>query len=188
VRPAALLDASVLYSATMRSVLLYLGRFGLFRPLWSEAIEEEWTRAVLRRQQDGAASRLRRACHLMNHELPSARIVGFAPLVPALTLPDPDDRHVLAAAIHGAAQFIVTMNLRDFPKRVLGLHGVAGVHPDRFALSLIEQDAGIALRAFAADRARMAGPPLDRDAYLALVGRAGLRRTAKALALHADLL
>jgi len=71
-----------------------------------------------------STARLERVAELMNCAVADCLVVGFEPLEAGLTsLPDPNDRHVLAAAIHSGAREIVTFNLRDFPDAVLGPYG-----------------------------------------------------------------
>ena len=115
-------------------------------------------------------------------------VTGHEPLIPGLTLPDPNDRHVLAAAIDGGANAIVTMNLRHFPKSVLGRHGIEAINADRFACTPLDRHRANFLAALAADRARLRNPPMDREAYLVLLGRSGLRRTVAAIRPDVDLL
>ena len=105
---AAVLDANVLYSYPLTSVLLELAEARLYRPIWSKDIHEEWIRAVTRTRPDIAPEKLERRRAAMDHALPDACVSGCERLVPAIELPDPDDRHVVAAAIRAKAQVIVT--------------------------------------------------------------------------------
>lgn len=96
---AAVLDANVLYSYPLTSVLLELAEARLYRPIWSKDIHEEWIRAVTRSRPDIAPEKLERRRAAMDQALPDACVSGYQRLVPAIELPDPDDRHVVAAAI-----------------------------------------------------------------------------------------
>ena len=96
----ALLDASVLYRATARSILLYLAVAGVFRARWSETIQDEWVRALLRNDPSINANRLARTRALMDAHIPDAAVAGHDSLIADLALPDANDRHVLAAAIY----------------------------------------------------------------------------------------
>jgi predicted nucleic acid-binding protein len=116
---AAVLDANVLYSYPLTSVLLELAEARLYRPIWSKDIHEEWIRAVTRSRPDIAPEKLERRRAAMDQALPDACVSGYQRLVPAIELPDPDDRHVVAAAIRAKAQVIVTFNEKDFPAAVL---------------------------------------------------------------------
>ncbi len=68
----------------------------------------------------------------MDRAFPAASLSGVESLIPALSLPDPGDRHVLAAAIHALADLIITVNLKDFPTAVLTSHSIVAAHPDPF--------------------------------------------------------
>ncbi len=176
--PVAFLDASVLYPSTIRSVLMFLAAFDAFRPQWSEDVHREWTAALARDRPDLDAKRIARTRALMEAHLPNAMVAGYQRHIAKLVLPDPDDRHVLAAALHGKAHVIVTSNLKHFPKAVLKSHGITARHPDAFVCDLISADLDRAVQAFAADRARMANPPKSAAEYLAGIRASGLTKAA----------
>jgi hypothetical protein len=130
----AFLDACVLYPPLVRALLIGAAEAGLFTPLWSARVLDEWRIATaskrgLRAEDDAVAVQSQ-----MESLFPDARIE------PAdetdIRLPDPADRHVLAAAVSGGAGVLVTFNLRDFPRRVLAAHGVEARHPDGFLWEL----------------------------------------------------
>ena len=177
----ALLDACVLYPTVMREVLLGVARRGLFRPLWSARILEEWARAAARPGGGGEAV-ARGEIALLRAAWPGREVADDPVREAALYLPDPADRHVLAAAIAGGAEVIVTLNLRDFPARVLAGHGLRAAHPDAFLRALFAQDpeavraAGEEVRA---EAERLAGEPWEMRR---LMKKAGLPRLGKALA------
>ena len=131
-RVTAFLDASVLYSAPLRDLLMHLAMRDLFLARWSDRVHEEWITALLRNRSDLTPERLARTRRLMDDNIDDALVRGYEPIVDQLTLPDPNDRHVLAAAIHGGASVIVTVNLRDFPTNILTTHGIEAQHPDTF--------------------------------------------------------
>ena len=128
----AFLDASVLYPAPLRDLLLELAVADLYRAKWSNSVHGEWIRAVLRNRPDLTPAQLERTRDLMNAHVRDALVVGFEPLIEMLDLPDPDDRHVLAAAVKGRADLIVTANLKDFPAEKLDDWGIEAQHPDQF--------------------------------------------------------
>lgn len=134
-RYTVVLDACVLYPAPLRDLLLSLAEDGLFRARWSDSIHEEWIRNLLLNRDDLSREKLLRTVGLMNQAIEDATITGFDYLIPALALPDADDRHVLAAAIVGHADAIVTFNLRDFPEQATQAHGVEVLHPDDFLVA-----------------------------------------------------
>lgn len=115
----AVLDANVLHSYPLTSLLLELAEARLFRPAWSADIHAEWQRSVLAARPGTDPAMLERRRAAMDTALPDACVSGYAPLIASLTLPDPDDRHVLAAAIRAKAQVIVTFNESDFPAATL---------------------------------------------------------------------
>ena len=124
-------DACVLYPAPMRDFLIRLATAGLFAAKWTDRIHDEWTRSLLATRPD-LANALKRTRSLMDQAVPDCLVEGYEPLIEGLSLPDPDDRHVLAAAIRAGAQTIVTINLRDFPAPSLAPFGIEAVHPDTF--------------------------------------------------------
>jgi predicted nucleic acid-binding protein len=87
----------------------------LYRAKWSHRVHEEWIVAVLRNRADLTREQLERTRDLMNAHVRDALVTDFEPLIETLSLPDPDDRHVLAAAIKGHADMILTTNLKDSP-------------------------------------------------------------------------
>ena len=100
---AALLDANVLYPAPMRDILLQLAVTDLFRAKWSAEIHGEWIEALLRNEPHRDRAVLERTRSLMDQSVRDCLVTGHEILVPQLELPDPGDRHVLAAAIAAAA-------------------------------------------------------------------------------------
>jgi len=112
----AILDANVLYSASLRDVLLQLAFAGFYQARWSADIDEEWKRNLLVARPE-LAERIERTQAVMRRAVPDALVTGYGAHIPNLVLPDPDDRHVLAAAIAAEAEVIVTFNTRDFPMR-----------------------------------------------------------------------
>lgn len=137
----ALYDACVLYPAPLRDLLMELAGTGLFRARWTDEIHNEWIENLLENEPHRQRAKLERTRDLMNMAILDCLITGYEPLIPALTLPDPDDRHVLAAAIQGRADVIVTYNLKDFPDAALSSHGIEAQHPDDFVSNLISLDA-----------------------------------------------
>jgi len=177
----ALYDASVLYPAPLRDLLMHLAATELFRARWSEAIHNEWMGSLLRDRQDITREQLERTRDLMNATVLDCLVVGFEDLIPVLTLPDADDRHVLAAAIRARADVIVTTNLRDFPPDVLARYGVEAQHPDEFVHYLIDLSPGPVCRAVKAHRASLKNPPKSVGEYLDTLSRQSLPETVSAL-------
>lgn len=128
----AVFDSSVFYPAPLRDLLLQLATLELFQAKWSEEIESEWVSSLLGDRPDLTLKRLERTKKMAQSAIPDCLINGYQPLVKSLSLPDPGDRHVLAAAIHSKAQVIVTYNLKDFPEHSLTSFGIEAQHPDLF--------------------------------------------------------
>jgi predicted nucleic acid-binding protein len=126
-----LLDACVLYPTIVREVLTGVAAEGAFTPLWSPRILEEWRRAALR---NGADDRVTIA--LLEDRFRQAAVQVKDTDIEMLSLPDVNDRHVLAAAITGEAEAIITFNLKDFPGRALARYDMRAIHPDAFLWSL----------------------------------------------------
>lgn len=171
---AAFLDANVLYPATLRSVLIELALAGAFHPLWSERVHDEWTRSLQRDRPDLSPDRIARTRALMLAHVDDAMVTGFEPLIETLSLPDPDDRHVLAAAIHGGATVIVTANVKDFPAMALVAHDIMALPPDDFITGLLADDPQSVIAALSADRASLKHPPMTTETYLVALERVGL--------------
>jgi predicted nucleic acid-binding protein len=115
----AFYDANVLYPAELRNLLMHLAMTGLFRARWSAGVHEEWITGLLRNRPDLSREKLERTRMLMDKHAEDALVTGYEDLIEGLQLPDPDDRHVLAAAIWARADVIVTANVRDFPADIL---------------------------------------------------------------------
>ena len=140
----ALFDACVLYPAPLRDILLRLACGNLFRARWSAQIHDEWIRSLLQNRPD-LAGKLQRTRDAMDRAVADCLVTGHEVLIPGLILPDPNDRHVLAAAILGRADVIVTFNLKDFPAAVLGGYGIEAQHPDVFIRHVLDLDEKVAL-------------------------------------------
>ena len=173
----AFLDASVLYPAPLRDLLLELAVSDFYRAKWSDAVHDEWMRALLRRRPDIPATRLKRTRQLMDAHVRDALVSGFEELVPSISLPDPDDRHVVAAAIHGEADVILTANLKDFPISALAPHALEAEHPDDFLACLCRESPGRFLESLECVRTRLRNPPVSRDDHLGMLRRVGLNST-----------
>ncbi|KIG11091.1 PIN domain-containing protein [Caballeronia concitans] len=177
-------DACVLYPAPLRDFLMWLGLSGRFRARWSEQIHDEWKRNLLKNRPDLSTEQLDRTAALMNDAIPDAIVSGHEALIAGLTLPDPNDRHVLAAAIRCSANVIVTFNERDFPAAVLDEFGIEAQHPDTFVDDLFDLDPAAVIQAAQRQRKQLRHPPLDIDRYLDIMLKQGMVQTCRALATY----
>ena len=170
-RERVLIDACVLYPTVMREIVLGVAATGVFEPLWSARILEEWRRTALRRGQDAGAE-----IALALSAWPSAEVVPGPE--EEFDLPDPDDRHVLAAAVAGGADALMTLNVRDFPLRVLAAHGVQRREPDAMLAAGATAEVAAAVEEVRARAERLSGDPWGRGR---LLRKARLPRLSKAL-------
>jgi hypothetical protein len=188
-RFTALLDACVLYPVSVADALLSLAVARLYAAKWTTMIEQEWIGNLQARRPE-LTGRLDARRDDMRHAVPDWEVpdAAWRALAPGLSLPDAGDVHVLAAAIAGHADCIVTTNLKDFPAEVLGPYGIEAIHPDDFIVAQIDLDDIAALAAFRDMRARKKNPPLDAEQFTQALERNGLVATAQRLRLAAALI
>ena len=184
--PTAFLDANIMYSAGLRDFLLRLAERHLYSPLWSACIHTEWMRSLLANRPDLKASDLEYIRATIDEHFPDALVTGYEARHAGLDLPDAGDIHVLAAAIEGGADLIVTRNLRDFPVDGIAPHGLAAQDPDDFIVDLIDADLEAVLEAVRGHRAALKNPPRTADEHLVELERPGLPRTVALIQPHHD--
>ncbi len=177
----ALYDACVLYPAPLRDLLMHLALTDLFRAKWTDLIQEEWIRNVLSDRPDLTREKLERVRALMDAHVSDCLVTGYKRLIPTLVLPDPGDRHVLAAAIRGQAGVIVTYNLADFPREALGRYGIEAQDPDDFILRLLSQDRDKVLGAVRDQRLSLRHPPKTPQEMLDTFAQQRLPKTVAVL-------
>ena len=134
-------DDNVLYPSLLRDVLIPVAQRGLVRGRWTDRILDEVFVNLLENRPDLDHAKLARTRELMNASIRDVLVEGYEPLIAAVTLPDPDDRHVVAAAIRAQAQMIVTANLPDFPGEELEKWNIEVKHPDDFLVDQFHLDA-----------------------------------------------
>lgn len=174
----AVLDACVLYPAPIRDLLLHLAHFELYTPKWTAHIQDEWTRNLLLNRKDLSPVQLGKTTAAMQAAYPDADVHHYEPLMDALKLPDPNDRHVLAAAIRCKADVIVTANLKDFPSAVLTPFGIEAQHPDTFIANLVDLSPQRAFQAFLQQVSFLRNPPRSPEQVLDNLRRLGLSTAA----------
>lgn len=177
----AVYDANVLYPAPLRDFLMHLALTGVYRARWTAEIHEEWKRNLLLNRPDLSREQLDRTSSAMDRAVPDALVTGHESLCSSLNLPDPDDRHVLAAAIKCGASVIVTFNLKDFPSDVLESFEVEAMHPDDFIADLFDLDQAAVLQAAQAQRASLRNPPRTAREFLERLSLQGLTQSVKLL-------
>jgi predicted nucleic acid-binding protein len=175
-------DACVLYPASIRDLVVELARTGLLRAKWTLRIHAEWINAAIRERPELERARLERVAELMNAAVLDCLVTDFESLEPGLaSLPDLNDRHVVAAAIHCGAQEIVTFNVRDFPERALRPYGIRAIHPDEFVEHLLGLNAEAVCEAVRRIRRRLVNPPRSAEDMIQNYERHGLAVSASIL-------
>ncbi len=184
----ALLDACVLYSAPVRDLLLRLALTDIYRAKWSPDIHAEWMRNLAANRRDIPQARIDRLRDLMDSHVRDAIVENYAPLIPSLVLPDPNDRHVLAAAITGRADLIVTFNLTDFPDSTLAPFDIEAQHPDQFLRHQFDLSPDLVCAVIRDVRSGLKNPSCSVDEYLATLAKHELHEFAAALRSRSDAL
>lgn len=154
--------------------MIRLAQTRRFQARWTEEIQREWLAALLRHRPELDNAKLQRTMMLINQAVPDCLVTGYGHLIDQLSLPDPNDRHVLAAAIRSGAQVIVTMNLKDFPQEALADFDIDVRHPDDFILDLADLDPAIMTAAAKLQRAALKNPPLSAETFVDTLRRRGL--------------
>ena len=167
---------------------MHLALTDLFRARWTDQIHEEWIRSVIKNRSDLKREQLERTRSLMNSHIRDCLVTDYEDLIGGLTLPDPDDRHVLAAAIRGSASVIVTFNLDDFPSEYLDKFGIETQHPDEFITHLIDLVPAAVCLAAKRHRASLKNPPKTVDEYLSALANQRLPETISRLREYEDLI
>jgi predicted nucleic acid-binding protein len=184
----AVYDANILYPAPLRDLFIRVAQAGLVRARWTDTIHDEWVRNVLRNNPRLSPERLARTRSLMNEAIRDCLVTGYEDLIASLSLPDPDDRHVLAAAIRAGAEVIVTYNLGDFPSATLACFDIEAQHPDDFLLSLFDLAPDAVCAAVKRQRESLHHPPKTAQELLATLEGHGLTQAVARLRQFIDVL
>ncbi len=174
---AVIYDACVLYPAPLRDLLMHLAMTGLFRAKWTNHIQDEWITSLLRTRPDLTLTQLTRTRQLMDLHVLDALVEDYEHLIDRLVLPDPADRHVLAAAIASKSSLIVTWNLKHFPEQLLKPYGTAAVSPDDFVMDQIDLSADLVMQAIRRHKDSLRSPALTWMEYLENLEKQGLSKT-----------
>lgn len=170
------LDANILVPIVYRDILLWFAHYDLFTPKWSKNILSEWER-VMKKMQVPEVEIIKRLSW-PNQAFPDALVTNYEELIESLTLPDPKDRHVLAAAIKTNANVIVTNNLKDFPEDYLNNFGLSAKNVDDFLTDIIDLNSKKAISAFREMVLHLNNPPMDELDVLDSMRNRGLKATA----------
>jgi predicted nucleic acid-binding protein len=179
VRFKAILDTNVVYPVIIRDLLFWFAHYDLYTPKWSENIFDEW-KSVMERKGITETEAAKRVAHA-NSAFPDALVHNYQWIIPTLNLPDPEDCHVLAAAIKANADIIVTNNIKDFPKDYLSSYGIKAITADEFLTDIIDLNQEHAVAAFKEMVLHKRNPDLDEFEVLDLLRKSGLNDTANYL-------
>lgn len=161
--------------------MMWLAVHGLIRPKWSEKIHEEWMRNVLKDRPDLTPAQLERTRRLMDEHGGDCLVTGHEQHIAGLTLPDMDDRHVVAAGIEAGADAIITWNLGDFPITVIEGYGIEVRTPDQLVCALLDASATEVLAAMRQHRESLKSPPKSPAEYLETLALQGLKQSVERL-------
>jgi predicted nucleic acid-binding protein len=177
----AVFDACVLYPAPLRDLLMSVATTEQFRARWTQEIHSEWTRNLLKKREDLSEEQLQRTVELINQAVPDCLVENYEGYIDSLELPDPDDRHVLAAAIKCQADVIVTNNLKDFPKEVMEQYQIDIQSPDTFLSHLFDLNPPAFCTAVRQQRERLQNPNHTAEELLDIFYNQGLPMTVNKL-------
>lgn len=165
-----------------------LAMLDIFRARWTTQIHEEWISNLLKNRPDLTREKLDETRRLMDVHVRDSVVEGYEALINSLELPDPNDRHVLAAAIHSSADAIITFNLKDFPSSTLQRYGMEALDPDDFIVAQFGLAKEKVLLAARQQRENLRFPPKSIDQFLADLERSQLVQTAAQLRRYRDFL
>lgn len=170
-------DSCVLYPAPLRDLLMRLALTDLYHAKWTQEIHKEWMRNLLKNRSDLTIERLESVRARMDLHVRDGLVEGYEELIDGIKLPDPNDRHVLAAAIKANAQTVVTYNLSDFPSSVLSKYEIVAQHPDGFLRHLLDLAPAKVIATVQETRKSLKNPPKNSSEYLATLEKQSLPQT-----------
>jgi predicted nucleic acid-binding protein len=168
----AIYDACVLHPPSVRDLLIRIANKRLLQAKWSTEIIDECVRSVGQRNAHLTQEQLDKLRGYLRDAAPDCLVSGYQPLIAGLPMNDPNDRHVVAAAIKCGAQMIVTFNMRDFPPQVLAPWDIEAQHPDDFVINQIHLDSGAVVGTIQQQAAALRG--FTEERVLDSLERAGL--------------
>lgn len=183
----AVYDACVLYPAPVRDILLEFAVADLVQAKWTDQIHQEWVGNLVKKRPEIENSILRTKS-LMDEAGPDAIVRNYESLIDSITLPDSKDCHVLAAAVKCGAQYIVTKNLKDFPKNHLSPFDVEAIHPDKFIEHHYFLNQSAVISCVKQIRVRLQNPEMNAADYLDNLAKLGLPITEQLLRDYIELI
>ncbi len=175
----AVFDACILYPFHLRNIVVQAAVDRLIEARWTDAIHDEWIRNLAVDTPTIPIERLLITRRLMNDALPGATVIGYEDLIPMVSLPDPDDRHVVAAAIVARASVILTWNLRDFPATALKKYGLHRQTPDAVLAELYDQSPDLTAGSLANARRNLNKSRVSASDFIDILDNQKLKNLAK---------
>jgi hypothetical protein len=174
----AVVDACILYPFHLRNIVVQAAVDGLVEARWTDEIHDEWMRSVASRTPAVSMARLQNTRRLIDDALPAAMVTGYKHHVAAVHLPDPDDRHVVAAGIAAGATLILTWNLRDFPVKELQKFGLLRETPDTFLSDLYDRVPDLVISSLASARENLTSTQVSAADFINILDRQRLVQLA----------
>ncbi|MPZ35266.1 MAG: PIN domain-containing protein [Rhodospirillales bacterium] len=184
----AVFDACILYPFHLRNIVVQAAVDGLVGARWTDEIHDEWIRNLAAGAPAIPVERLHNTRRLMNDALPAATVSGYEDHVPLVTLPDPNDRHVVAAGIAAGASIILTWNSRHFPANELKKFGLRKQTPDAFLSDLYDKIPDLTIGSLANARQNLNKSRVSASDFIDILDNQKLSRVAERVQKHvADL-
>jgi hypothetical protein len=180
----AVFDACILYPFHLRNIVVQAAVDRLVEARWTQAIHDEWIRNLRANAPAIPIERLKVTERLMNDALPTALVTGYEELIPKVTLPNPDDRHVAAAAITANATLILTWNLRHFPPTELKKFGLRRMTPDAFLSNLFDKVPHLVIGSLANARRNLSKTRASASDFIGILENQKLVQLARRVGRH----
>jgi PIN domain len=182
--PIFVFDASILYPFHLRNIVVQFAVDRLVDARWTDEIHDEWIRNLAADMPGIPIERLQITRKLMNDALPDATVTGYRAHLEDIALPDPNDRHVVAAAIAAGASGILTWNLRDFPTMELRRHGLVRRNPDDLFTDLYDGAPDLTVASLASARRNLTKTRFSASDFIDVMKNQKLARLATKAAKH----
>ena len=175
----AVFDSCILYPFHLRNIIVQAAVDRLVEARWTDEIHDEWIRNLMVQVPAIPMERLQITRQLMNRALPTATIGGYEEHIPRVTLPDPDDRHIVAAGIAANASLVLTWNLRHFPANELKKFGLRRMTPDAFLSGLFDKIPDPVISSLANARRNLSKTRVSASDFIYILERQKLVQVAK---------
>jgi hypothetical protein len=183
-KPAvAVFDACILYPFHLRNIVVQAATDRLVAARWTDEIHDEWMRNVAS-ARDVPMTKLQHLRQFMNETLPAAMVTGYQNHIGAVNLPDPDDRHVVAAGIAAGANLVLTWNLRHFPAQELQKFGLRRETPDDFLSHLYDEAPEVVIGSLAKSRRNLTKSKISAPDFITILDRQRLVQLATRAQAH----